>query len=76
MKKFSMQEIVKLENKQYEKQLNRIHRTVYKYAKHGHHRCIVECSDNVMASRIMCTLHQEGLIAQIHGYSHIEITWG
>ena len=76
MKKFSIKKIEELENKQYEKQLNRIHRTVYKYAKHGHHRCIVECSDHIIASRIMCTLHQEGLIAQIHGYSHIEITWG
>ena len=52
-----MQEIVELENKQYEKQLNCIHRTVYKYAKHEQYRCIVEYSDNAIVSRIMYTLH-------------------
>lgn len=75
MKKFSMKEIEELENKQYEKHLNRIHRAIYKCAKHGEYRCIVECCDDVMAARIMRTLRRESLTAQRHGYSYIEITW-
>lgn len=75
MKKFSMKEIEKLENKQYEKCLNRIHRAIRRCAKLGQYSCIVECCDNAMAARIMRHLRRESLTARRYGYSYIEITW-